>query len=166
MQPPGPREVGGDPSRAGAILGRRSRPAHALRVAHRTASSTLFGGVIGRELAAALGPQLGPNGAATLIKTTARDRSTADPLAGTRATATSYDAQGFVASYEDSDLAGGRVQTGDRKIVLLGVTIQGHGLTGVVPEPGDRVTIGGETYQIVTVAADPALATYTCQGRK
>lgn len=135
-------------------------------MAHRTATTDLFGGVIARELAAALGPQLGKSGRATLTKYGSRERADDDPLGGTRATVAVFQARGFVSSYESTLVDGTLIQQNDRKVTLLGATIKGNGLKNVAPEVGDRVTIGGDTYAVVNVEADPALATYKLQGRR
>ncbi len=96
---------------------------------------------------------------ATLTKTTAGTRTT--PTGGTHPTEQSYPAKGVVIDYTDRERAGTEIKSSERKVMLLGATLP----PGIVPEPGDKVTIEDRTYRIVKdgVKRDPASATYTCR---
>lgn len=68
--------------------------------------------------------------------------------------------------WSTGSLAGGLVASADRKLLILA-----HGLP-VVPQEGDRVTIRGYTFTIVSeggsrpaVSSDPANAVWECRGR-
>lgn len=102
---------------------------------------------------------------ATLIKVTPGTRNPAAVSAGTNPTTTSHAATGLVTSFDASEIDGTLIKKTDRKVLLFGASIAG----GAVPEPGDRVTIGGETLTIpadTPVSGDPVRATYTMAGRK
>jgi len=53
------------------------------------------------------------------------------------------------------------ISQGDRKIIVLADSVE----DGVVPSTGHTITAEGRDWQIVSVARDPAAATYECQGR-
>lgn len=92
--------------------------------------------------------------AATLTKRTPTTRASGAQAAGTRPTATALPCYGFRKE---------KAEAGQRTITarLLGATIPGR----VVPEPGDLVTIGGDTFEIAgEVKHDAAAATYVCVG--
>lgn len=67
--------------------------------------------------------------------------------------------RGFVDDYRADQRDGTLIQLNDRKVVILAPSLS------VVPVPGDKITARGIEYTAVTVQADPALATYTCQAR-
>lgn len=67
-------------------------------------------------------------------------------------------AKGFTDTYSDFQRLSG-VPATDRKIVILAAS------TSVVPKEGDRVTIEGRTYDVISVNKDPASATYELQCR-
>ena len=69
--------------------------------------------------------------------------------------------------WSSSVRSGGLVASADRKILILADTLK-----GAVPQEGDRVTVQGQTFLIVSdggsqpaVTSDPANATWTCRGR-
>ena len=74
---------------------------------------------------------------------------------------TSYPCKGFVDVFEDKWVNGTTVKVTDRKIIILGASLQ----TGIEPEPGDTITAEGKNFTIVDdgVKRDPAAATYECQ---
>lgn len=117
----------------------------------------LFGVDIAGVIAQAMGNGLLP---ATLIKTTAGERSSGEVTAGTNPSTSSTSCRGFIEDYKDYQLTSSLIKTGDKKITLLGGT-----LAGVVPKPGDKITIESSTYNIIKVMRDPAAATYECQSR-
>lgn len=118
----------------------------------------LFGVDIAKTVNQAMGKGLLP---ATLIKVTAGTRAT--PTGGTNPTAQNFPARGIISDYTDREKAGTEVKVGERKILLLGASLP----AGIVPEPGDKVTIEGRTYRIVDdgVTRDAASAAYRCRGK-
>jgi hypothetical protein len=116
----------------------------------------LFGGLSGK-IASLLGPMYLP---ATLIKTAPGKRST-DALAGTNPTSKRHACRAIVGSYDQSQIDGTLVTVSDRRIQLLGDTIEGR----VAPEPSDCVIVEGAEYLIVAVARDADRAVYNCQSR-
>ena len=68
--------------------------------------------------------------------------------------------RGFVDDYRADQRDGTLIMQNDRKVVILAPSIS------VTPVPGDKVTARGQEYTVVTVQADPALATYLCQVRQ
>jgi hypothetical protein len=98
---------------------------------------------------------------ATLIKVVVGARTGGNLAGGKAAVETSYAAKGIISSYQDNQIDGTIIKKGDRRVLLMGRSIA----SDQVPEPNDKVTIEGRTYQIVAVDSDPARATYTCQAR-
>lgn len=95
---------------------------------------------------------------ATLIKTTYAEDAT--DLTKNVETVTSYSAKGFVEIKDVRTRPGTQVINNARVVSLLGASIQ----SGVVPIPGDKVTIEGVTSTIIGdgVSRDPAGALFTC----
>ncbi|MBX9823520.1 MAG: hypothetical protein K2Y27_00860 [Xanthobacteraceae bacterium] len=93
----------------------------------------------------------------TLARTTPGGGPSYDP---DPSTVTTYPAKGFTDTFSESYLAGGLVEAGDVKIVIIATTL------AIEPAPGDRATIKGETYTVVSVSADPARALFDLQGRR
>lgn len=130
----------------------------------------LFGVDIAAELNKGLGPGLLD---ATLTVVIPGTRTPGDLTSGTNSTTTTHTCKGFVEEYNEFQIggtanarssatfAGSLVERGDRRVILLGDSIS----PAVVPTPGDRVTIEGNTYNIVNVNRDPAAATYSMQVR-
>jgi hypothetical protein len=105
---------------------------------------------------------------ATLIKVIPGARSPGAVSAGTNPSTVSHAVQGIAVSTTPYMIAGTLIAGVDRVIKLYGSTIP----PGVVPAPGDRITIDGATATIVNddggkraVAVDAAGAVYTCQCR-
>lgn len=119
----------------------------------------LLSGFIAKQLAKNLGPQVK---AATLIKVTNGTRTPGAVSGGLSPTEASYAARGFVDTYNATLVDGTTIRQDDRKVSLLGASIAGS----QVPAAGDKVTIEGATYRVITVERDPDGAVYTCQGRK
>lgn len=87
----------------------------------------------------------------------------ADLTAGNNPVTTDHACKGFVDEYSEKLVDGNRIRAGDKKILLIGNSINGG---ATVPKAGDGVTIEGERYDIVGVPQrDPAAATYVLQGR-
>lgn len=76
---------------------------------------------------------------------------------------TDYTCKGFIDEFKDEWVNGTTVKVNDRKIVILGDSLD----VGIVPEPGDKILAEGTTWIIVKdgVKRDPAGATYECQAR-
>ena len=93
-------------------------------------------------------------------RTTSVDPGTPWDPSDDTVTVTDYECRGYVDTFDDSYRAGGLVQQGDIKIVILANTLS------VTPTLADTVTVRGETYQIVNVSSDPALALWEVQARQ
>lgn len=89
-------------------------------------------------------------------------RDPSDPTK-TIETEVSHNCKGFIDVFKDDQIDGTLILQNDRKIVILGASIEG----GVTPEPGDKITAESEDFVIVPkgVKRDPAGATYECQSR-
>ena len=120
----------------------------------------LFGVDIAGEVNKAMGAGLLP---VTVTKRTPGSRTSGSLTAGTNPTTTVLRGRGFAEDYQDAQVDGTQIQRGDRKVLILGASLKPAG----VPEPGDKVTVEGETGYIVEdgVKRDPAAAAYVCQVR-
>lgn len=104
---------------------------------------------------------------ATLIRVTEGTRTGGDLMAGTNPTSTNYACKGYEASWTAKEMAtisllnGDRIRVTDRKIVLLGKS-----LGAIEPRQGDRVTIGGATYNVTPVEGNSGGAGFVLVGRK
>lgn len=110
-----------------------------------------------------LGPRVLP---CVLWKPGAKDVRPANPTqAPAKAAAVPYTCRGFISDFSEGSIDGNIIKAGDRKVLLLGGTIEG----GVEPEGGpdkDQVEVEGRRWNIHRVIArDPAAATYTLQVR-
>lgn len=123
------------------------------------------------DIAKTLAREFGKNGKplkvqpATLTKSTPGTRTPGAISGGAHPTTQDFRVGvAMVSSYSAYFLANNLVKQGDRKVTLFGASIQG----GAVPEPGDRVTIGGETLTIYAdgVQTDGVRATHQCRCRK
>lgn len=123
------------------------------------------------DIAKTLAREFGKNGKplkvqpATLTKSTPGTRTPGAISAGTNPVVTNFHVGvAMVGEYSAYMIANGLVTQGDRKVTLFGASIQG----GAVPEPGDRITIGGETLTIYAdgVTGDGVKATWSCRCRK
>jgi hypothetical protein len=125
--------------------------------------------VDGIDVAALVAEHLGPRVLpAVLYKPGApavRDPNnpTAAPVPGAPV---AHKARGFTEDFDPRSIDGTLIKVGDRKVILLGDTIEG----GVVPEGGvnkDQVEIEGERWNVqLVLSRDPAAATYALQVRK
>lgn len=102
---------------------------------------------------------------ATLFKvTTSTARSGSALTSGRSTTTTQYTCTGFVENFEERQIDGTLVKRGDRKIVLIGDSIEGG---TVAPEAKDRVLIENQVYSIIDIfGRDPDAATYELIGRR
>ncbi len=97
---------------------------------------------------------------ATLIKVTAGSRTGGAVSGGTNPSSGSDSCRGYENSFDANQIDGTQVMTNDRMVCLFASTLT------AAPEAGDKVTIGGVTYRILSVARDPASVLYMCHGRK
>ncbi|HEU4727678.1 MAG TPA: hypothetical protein VFT22_07310 [Kofleriaceae bacterium] len=99
----------------------------------------------------------------TLIRVAAGTRTAGTVTAGTNPTSTSYAVQAIPVDTRTLMRDGTLITGVDRAIRILGATLP----SGVVPIPGDRITLEGTTSTIVAegVSRDAASATYLCQCR-
>lgn len=120
-------------------------------------------GIFGIDLAGIIFDELGPLLLdATLIKVTPGTRTGGSLTGGTNPNEASHSTKGFIDNYSDEQINGTVVMLGDRKITLLGDGLP----SGVVPTPGDKITIESQTFVIADpVNRDPAAATYECNAR-
>lgn len=118
----------------------------------------LFGVNISGLINSAIGP--GVN-AATLTKVARGTRTAGQLTGGTKPVETSFACRAFVDPIDRNRVEGTLVRDGDVNVVIIGDSVA----SGQVPQVGDKVTILSKTYEIVRIEIDPALATYTCQGR-
>ncbi len=123
------------------------------------AGNKLFGADIAGEISKQTKGQLLP---ATLHSHTEGTYG-ADPTTGRNSTYTDYACEGIADDYHERLVDGERIHLGDKKILLIGNSINGG---ATVPKPGDHVTIEGVKYDVKTVKRDPAAAAYTLQGRE
>lgn len=72
---------------------------------------------------------------------------------------THYTGRGFADEYDNSYRTGGLIEQGDIRVIVVADTI------AIEPAAGDKVTVRGVTYNVVSVSADPALATWSLQAR-
>lgn len=95
----------------------------------------------------------------TLTKRTSGTRTPGSLTAGTNPTETSHAFRGFIASRTTSRRGGTAAETSGRFVTILGASIS----PAAVPEPSDRVTIEGETFDVLSVTRDPAAAVFECE---
>jgi hypothetical protein len=98
---------------------------------------------------------------ATLHVITPGTRSAADRTAGTQPTTVNHTCEGVVDLYHESMIGSGRVEMGDRKVILIAKSLP----STVIPKAGDTITIEGQTWDCIWVERDPATATYGIQVR-
>lgn len=98
---------------------------------------------------------------AVLTKATYGARTAGSLSGGKAKTTKDYAASGLIEDYRDDQIDGEVIVRGDRKVMLLGASIEG----GVIPAVGDEVTIEGASYRVEHVTRDPAAATYSLQAR-
>lgn len=128
-------------------------------------------GLLDGELAGIVGTALvdaGLSKPGTLTKVTPTARDPAHPTTGTAPSTTSVTFQGLVASFTPYQIANTVITGATRLVKVFGSTLP----SGVVPAPGDLITIEGLTSTIVNddgakkaVSRDAASAVYSCQCR-
>lgn len=117
----------------------------------------LFGVDIAAEIHAAMSSGLP---AVRLLKEQVGPVDEANPTAEPVASYRSVPCRGFEDNSEETRRGGTQVQQSGRLILIIGNSLP----SGVVPLPGDRIQILGETLEIIGegVSTDPAHATYLC----
>jgi hypothetical protein len=75
-------------------------------------------------------------------------------------TQTTYTCKAIHEAYSEMLKRDGLVKEGERKVIILAESLS------VEPTATDRITIRSETFTILDVEADPALATWTCRASK
>ena len=95
-----------------------------------------------------------------LLRETVGPLDEADPTAEPVVSYRSFPCRGVEIDSTDDRAVGTQVRQGSRLVLIIGDTLP----RGVIPVPGDRIQILGETLEIVGdgVVTDPARATYTC----
>lgn len=120
----------------------------------------LFFGV---DIAGTINENVSP-GLPTVATLTKRITGTRTPGAltdGTQPTTQTATGKVVVSDYCAGQIDGTLIKAGDRKVLFIAESMS----PVLVPEAGDRVTVEGATYFIVSVGRDPAVATYACQVR-
>lgn len=92
--------------------------------------------------------------AATLTRDVEQDSPAPEPGNPPNIVTVEYPCKGIVAEYSDFYKLQSLVTANERKILVLANSL------ATVPVENDRITIRGKTYTVVSVASDPALATY------
>jgi hypothetical protein len=67
--------------------------------------------------------------------------------------------RGWVDAWTDAETFGTLIESGDAKIIVIVQSLD------IQPTTADSITARGQTFAIVSVMPDPALATYTVQAR-
>jgi len=75
------------------------------------------------------------------------------------ATTQTFGCRGFIDDYRADQRDGTIIQVNDRKVIVLAPSLS------VTPAPQDKITARGTQYVVVSVRADPAMATWTIQAR-
>ena len=120
--------------------------------------TTLFGVNISKIVSDNIGPGVLP---ATLIVVTRATR-TGTSTQGIKPTEVSVSGKGFTDSFSAGQVDGTIVKRDDVKVVLIADSFA----STINPKAGDKITVEGNTYRIISVERDPASATYTCHSRK
>ncbi|MBP0614290.1 hypothetical protein [Jiella mangrovi] len=71
-----------------------------------------------------------------------------------------YQGRGWIELYEDRDRDGQVIGDTDIKIVILVTTI------AIIPSQQDTITVGGETYEVITAGRDASGALFIVQARQ
>lgn len=119
----------------------------------------LFGIDIAGQVKQAMASGLLP---ATLTVVTSGTRTSGQLTAGTNPTDATYSCRGVMDTYGERQIDGTTIQAGDRIVTILAATLQ----AGIVPKPGDFVTIESQTLKVINMFRDPAAATYRLQARR
>lgn len=113
-------------------------------------------GLVGQHIAPGLFP-------ATLTARTPGARDPANPAAGRPQTNTPHPCRAVDVQRMEDYFSGTLAIEADRAVLIVGATLP----VGVVPKPGDLITLKGETMYIVNggVHRDPDEATYICAAK-
>lgn len=75
-------------------------------------------------------------------------------------TTTDYPCKGMVSDYSAYELQNSRIETGDRKVMVLATSLP------ITPASGQIMAIRGGNYRIVNVTTDPAQTVWVLQCRR
>lgn len=115
--------------------------------------------LFGVDISGLINKNIGPGvNDAVLTKVIAGSRTGGQLTGGTNPTPTDYACKGFVDMLDKNRLPGTLVEQADSLIQIIGDSIA----SSQVPRPGDRITILGNTYNILSADTDPAQAVYPC----
>lgn len=96
---------------------------------------------------------------AVLTRYVVPDSPAPDPIDPPEPVPVEYPCKAIHDTYSDFYRAQGLVEAGDRKVLILATSLT------VTPQENDKITIRGETFSVVMVRTDPALAVWECQAR-
>lgn len=96
-----------------------------------------------------------------LTKITPGTRTAGNLAGGTKPTTANYAARGLIGELDQGRRENSLVRDGDLKILVVGDSVA----SGIIPAPGDQVTILGGTYNLIIVEVDPAKAVFVCTAR-
>lgn len=109
--------------------------------------------------------------AITITRTTPGEVDPEEPWVIPEPVVANYDAQGWEENYSADEIDDTVILSTDVRVVVLLSTIKkatgapsGAPAT-IVPAVGDGVTVRGDSYSVISMAADPALATISLQVR-
>lgn len=115
--------------------------------------------LFGVDISGIINREVGPGvNAATLIKVTPGTRTPGNLTGGTNSTEVNRSARGFLDSLRKKHIENTLTEDGDVLINLVGDSIE----ASAVPRPGDKITIRGNTYNVIVADVDPADALYEC----
>jgi hypothetical protein len=119
---------------------------------------SILDGSFAEEVADALDAACIPH-ALTVSRSVIPDSPPYDPFDPPPPVLVEYACRGFVDEFTADYRAGGLVESGDVKVVIVATSLE------IDPQPGDTVTAKGKTYSAISVSADPAGATWSVQAR-
>lgn len=96
---------------------------------------------------------------ATLIRDVTAPASPDTPFNPTVTGQSTFTCKAIVNTYSNFYRLNELVKAEDRRIIILAQSLS------TTPVVGDRVTIRGQTFKVLNVTTDPALATWELQGR-
>lgn len=111
---------------------------------------TKIAGIVKREL-----PKAGATEAATLHRITPGTRTAGSLIDGTNPTETDVTCKGFVSTTKRDRIGGTLVESGDRVVVLIGLSVE--------PRVKDAITIDSTRQRIVSIEGNAAAWTCLCR---
>ncbi len=116
----------------------------------------------GIDISGLINTHIGPGvNDATLTKPAAGTRTGGQLTGGTNPTETDYACKAFADPIDRNRIPTTLVEEADTLINIIGDSVA----SSQVPEVGDKVTILGKEYEILSLEVDPALAVYACVGK-